>query len=89
MIAADTAAASPMCLPPCDVILITLSPFRHPATSLPNAGFCSVLQDKYAQKVHFAKHGVPLPEFKEITSRADMEATGRQFGYPFMLKSKR
>ena len=26
----------------------------------------SVLQDKYLQKVHFSRHGIPLPEFMEV-----------------------
>jgi phosphoribosylaminoimidazole carboxylase len=47
------------------------------------------LQDKFAQKQHFAANGVPLPEFREIKCRGCMEATGRNFGFPFMLKVKR
>ncbi|KAG2451476.1 hypothetical protein HYH02_004074 [Chlamydomonas schloesseri] len=48
-----------------------------------------VIQDKFAQKQHFAAAGVPLPEFRNIKCRGCMEATGKAFGYPFMLKAKR
>ena len=48
-----------------------------------------LIQDKYVQKLHFADHGVPLPEFREIKCKGCMEAAGRDFGFPFMLKSKR
>lgn len=57
----------------------------HPA----RAARVRALQDKFAQKQHFTQHGVPLPEFREIKSRACMEATGGAYGYPFMLKIKR
>lgn len=29
------------------------------------AGF-TILQDKFLQKVHFSRHGIPLPEFMEV-----------------------
>ncbi len=55
----------------------------------PSPGTIRVIQDKFAQKQHFAAHGVPLPDFRNIKCRGCMEATGRSFGYPFMLKAKR
>ncbi|PNW74944.1 hypothetical protein CHLRE_12g503300v5 [Chlamydomonas reinhardtii] len=48
-----------------------------------------IIQDKFAQKQHFAAAGVPLPEFRNIKCRGCMEGTGKAFGYPFMLKAKR
>ncbi|KAF5840607.1 eukaryotic-type phosphoribosylaminoimidazole carboxylase [Dunaliella salina] len=48
-----------------------------------------LIQDKFAQKQYFQANGVPLPEFREIKCRGCMEATGEQFGFPFMLKIKR
>ena len=48
-----------------------------------------IIQDKFVQKVHFASHGVPLPEFREIKCKGCMENAGKDFGFPFMLKSKR
>lgn len=55
----------------------------------PSVQTIRVIQDKFAQKEHFAKAGVPLPAFRNIKCRGCMEATGRNFGYPFMLKAKR
>jgi len=55
----------------------------------PTPGSIRLIQDKFVQKVHFAAHGVPLPEFREIKCKGCMEAAGRDFGFPFMLKSKR
>eukprot|EP00850_Spirogloea_muscicola_P016816 SM000139S00133 [mRNA] locus=s139:314853:320822:+ [translate_table: standard] len=48
-----------------------------------------VIQDKYAQKVHFSEHAVPLPQYMEVDSVKTMAAAGQAFGYPFMLKSRR
>ena len=47
-----------------------------------------IIQDKYRQKQHFAEAGVPLPEFREIKCAKCAEGAGREFGYPYMLKSK-
>ncbi|GFH05534.1 ATP-grasp domain-containing protein [Haematococcus lacustris] len=55
----------------------------------PHPNTIRVIQDKFAQKQHFAAAGVPLPEFRDIKCRGCMEATARAFGFPFMLKSKR
>jgi len=55
----------------------------------PTTATIRIIQDKYAQKVHFKAAGVPLPEFREIKCRGCMEATAAQFGLPFMLKAKR
>lgn len=48
-----------------------------------------VIQDKYAQKVHFEKHGVPLPDYRDIPDEASAKAALAEFGLPLMLKSKR
>ncbi|GLC43896.1 hypothetical protein PLESTB_000920700 [Pleodorina starrii] len=55
----------------------------------PSPATIRVIQDKFAQKQHFEAHGVPLPQFRNIKCRGCMEATGKAFGYPFMLKAKR
>ncbi|CAE7209378.1 ade6 [Symbiodinium sp. CCMP2592] len=47
-----------------------------------------LIQDKYVQKVHLQKHGVPLPEFEKVESEADLHSIGERFGYPMMLKSR-
>ncbi|CAE7247419.1 ade6 [Symbiodinium natans] len=47
-----------------------------------------LIQDKYVQKVHLQKHGVPLPDFEKVETEADLHSIGEKFGYPMMLKSR-
>ena len=47
-----------------------------------------LIQDKYVQKVHLQKHGVPLPDFEKVETEADLHSIGERFGYPMMLKSR-
>ena len=47
-----------------------------------------VIQDKYAQKEHFASSGVPLPDFMKINCEKCASSAGKLYGYPFMLKSR-
>jgi biotin carboxylase len=49
--------------------------------------FC--LQDKHAQKHHFAAAGVPVAPFADVESEAALQAAAADFGFPLMLKSKR
>ncbi|GBG71530.1 hypothetical protein CBR_g8948 [Chara braunii] len=55
----------------------------------PKPSTIRTIQDKYLQKVHFSKHGVPLPEFLRLTDRASAVEAGQQFGYPLMIKTRR
>ncbi|KAJ4906934.1 hypothetical protein Rs2_10592 [Raphanus sativus] len=55
----------------------------------PKASTIRIIQDKYIQKVHFSRHGIPLPEFMEISDVEGAERAGELFGYPLMIKSKR
>ncbi|GAB2299114.1 hypothetical protein Dimus_033186 [Dionaea muscipula] len=55
----------------------------------PKASTIRIIQDKYLQKVHFSKHGIPLPEFVEIDNLETAKGAGNVFGYPLMIKSKR
>ncbi|EDQ88528.1 uncharacterized protein MONBRDRAFT_9068 [Monosiga brevicollis MX1] len=48
-----------------------------------------LIQDKFAQKQHFAAHNLPLGAYREVASAEDVAAAGQSFGYPLMLKSKR
>ncbi|EFJ13883.1 hypothetical protein SELMODRAFT_121407 [Selaginella moellendorffii] len=48
-----------------------------------------IIQDKYLQKVHFQKHGIPLPDFLELKSIESVEEASSLFGYPLMVKSRR
>ncbi|KAI9202569.1 uncharacterized protein BJ171DRAFT_513445 [Polychytrium aggregatum] len=57
----------------------------------PTPATIRVIQDKYVQKVHLAKHSVPLPEFAEVepgNEVASIKSTAVGFGFPLMLKSK-
>ncbi|KAK4778116.1 hypothetical protein SAY87_018303 [Trapa incisa] len=55
----------------------------------PKASTIRIIQDKYLQKVHFARHGIPLPEFTQIDDLESAKRAGELFGYPLMIKSKR
>ncbi|GMI79179.1 hypothetical protein like AT2G37690 [Hibiscus trionum] len=55
----------------------------------PRASTIRIIQDKYLQKVHFSRHGIPLPEFMEIDDLEGAKKAGVQFSYPLMIKSKR
>ncbi|KAK1582948.1 hypothetical protein Q3G72_019721 [Acer saccharum] len=55
----------------------------------PKASTIRIIQDKYLQKVHFSRHGIPLPEFMEIDDFEGARRAGDLFGYPLMIKSKR
>ena len=47
-----------------------------------------LIQDKYNQKVHLAKHDIPLPEFVSVESIEDIKKCGEKWEYPLMLKSR-
>ncbi|KAF2314562.1 hypothetical protein GH714_027591 [Hevea brasiliensis] len=55
----------------------------------PKASTIRIIQDKYLQKVHFSRHGIPLPEFMQIDDLEGAKRAGELFGYPLMIKSKR
>lgn len=55
----------------------------------PKASTIRIIQDKYLQKVHFSRHGIPLPEFMQIEDLESAERAGKLFGYPLMIKSRR
>eukprot|EP00879_Flechtneria_rotunda_P023519 GHRR01024881.1.p1 GENE.GHRR01024881.1~~GHRR01024881.1.p1 ORF type:complete len:496 (+),score=146.15 GHRR01024881.1:746-2233(+) len=48
-----------------------------------------IIQDKHAQKQHFDAAGVPVGPYADVQDQASLEAAAANFGYPFMLKSKR
>ncbi|KAG6750663.1 hypothetical protein POTOM_045171 [Populus tomentosa] len=55
----------------------------------PKASTIRIIQDKYLQKVHFSRHGIPLPDFMQIDDLEGAKRAGDLFGYPLMLKSRR
>ena len=56
----------------------------------PNWRTIRVIQDKYDQKEHLIKHGIPTTRSVPLgnNSIADMQHLGEDIGYPFMLKSR-
>ena len=55
----------------------------------PCSSTLKIIQDKFAQKEHFAKAGVPLGDYRSVTTQAELEACANDFGFPIMLKSRR
>lgn len=55
----------------------------------PSAATIRLIQDKYAQKVHFAAQGIPVAPFRDAPDEAAAQAAIAEFGLPLMLKSKR
>ncbi|XP_048562338.1 phosphoribosylaminoimidazole carboxylase, chloroplastic isoform X2 [Triticum urartu] len=55
----------------------------------PKASTIMIIQDKYRQKDHFSKFGIPLTDFVEVDTLSSIEKAGEMFGYPLMVKSKR
>ncbi len=54
----------------------------------PSGRVVKIIQDKYAQKEHFAKHGIPLPPYVNAPSVDAIRAAADKFGLPLMLKSR-
>ncbi|EAS35436.3 phosphoribosylaminoimidazole carboxylase, ATPase subunit [Coccidioides immitis RS] len=49
-----------------------------------------IIQDKFAQKQHLAKFGIPQAEYRELKdgTAEELSAIGQELGFPLMLKSK-
>ncbi|KAL8387741.1 hypothetical protein RB595_009705 [Gaeumannomyces hyphopodioides] len=52
-----------------------------------------LIQDKYEQKEHYRRHGLPIADQVAVAPGDEMLASlreaGRKFGYPFMLKARK
>ncbi|KAM0833444.1 hypothetical protein ACQ4PT_064257 [Festuca glaucescens] len=55
----------------------------------PKASTIMIIQDKFRQKEHFSKFGIPVADFVEVDTFSSIEKAGEMFGYPLMVKSKR
>ena len=55
----------------------------------PTSATLSIIQDKYVQKEHFAKAGVPLGDFASVAGEDELKAVAEKFGFPLMIKSRR
>ena len=49
-----------------------------------------IIQNKYNQKEHLSKYGIPMAEHRELVQNTpeELATIGEQLGYPMMLKSK-
>jgi len=47
-----------------------------------------IIQDKLVQKRRLEDAGIPVPPFRAVDDRADLEAAIEVFGYPVMLKAR-
>ena len=56
-------------------------------TVWPGPATVAVAQDKLRQRALFARHGFPVPLYREVTSQADLEAFGAEAGWPVVLKA--
>ena len=54
----------------------------------PSSRVLRIIRDKYAQKIHFAQHSIPLPSFMECNSVAGIREAANSLGHPLMLKSR-
>lgn len=55
----------------------------------PSPDTMQLIQDKYSQKSTFADNHLPVPIFREINSAEDGITFGREFGFPFILKTRK
>jgi 5-(carboxyamino)imidazole ribonucleotide synthase len=59
------------------------------ATVLPSPDCVRTVQDKFKQKSAMRAQGIPVPEFREVTSPDELSAIGDELGWPIVLKAKR
>jgi 5-(carboxyamino)imidazole ribonucleotide synthase len=45
------------------------------------------IEDKLIEKRTFAKAGIPIAAYRQITSPSDLDSFGDEYGWPFVLKS--
>jgi len=55
----------------------------------PSPQILQVIQDKLLQKQTLARGGIPVPPFRGVSTRDEVEKAAAEFGYPLMLKARR
>jgi 5-(carboxyamino)imidazole ribonucleotide synthase len=54
----------------------------------PSAKTLGIIKDKLGQSEFLRKAGLPVADFIKIETKEDILEAGKQFGYPFLLKSR-
>lgn len=54
----------------------------------PNPKTLKIIKDKGNQKVFLKENDIPVADFAFINSESDAEQAGKDFGYPFLLKTR-
>ena len=54
----------------------------------PSPETLEIIQDKLVQKRFLAKNDIPVAEFREITSKDELESKINEFGLPVLLKTR-
>jgi 5-(carboxyamino)imidazole ribonucleotide synthase len=55
----------------------------------PSPGSFSLIENKLIEKETFEKAGIPVTPYKLVKGLSDIEAFGREHGWPFLLKSSK
>ena len=55
----------------------------------PDSTTIALVQDKALQKALLREHGLPVPRFEVARAASDLDALGRDLGWPLMLKSRK
>lgn len=55
----------------------------------PNPGALALTQDRLAEKTLFRELGIPVPDFADVATRADLETAIARIGTPCILKTRR
>ncbi|KAL3783878.1 hypothetical protein HJC23_007983 [Cyclotella cryptica] len=55
----------------------------------PSSRIIKIIQDKFVQKEHFSKYGIPLPPYADLPNLEAIHDAALQFGLPLMLKSRK
>lgn len=59
------------------------------APVFPNPGALALTQDRLAEKTLFRELGIPVPDFADVATRADLETAIARIGTPCILKTRR
>lgn len=55
----------------------------------PSSRVLGIIRDKFTQKEHFQKNGIPLPPYMKTESKEDIRKAATAMGLPLMMKSRK